>query len=180
MGLQIDAASASRLSPGVMRNRTYISLILLATMLVAALGSLKAVLRPTAELTGQDAITQIEERLRADPDYYYTEYLNVSPLEQDYVDLPVLVNRPVLGTQVIIRGSNGIQVSKWKTRLNNLGIHLPKPFVRRVFPLRRHQHIEVWALEPTEEEMKELRAKVKSIHNPPRAVVEVFGYFPER
>ena len=96
----------------------------------------------------------------------------------DYLDLRL---------QVIVRGSSSIVLTspRWYMRLGRLRRQLPSLFMlnrKRQLPFgfKRLQRIDIYVLEPTDEEMQTLKGQVRSLSGTHDIPIEFAAYIPDR
>ena len=162
------------------RQKYMVFAAMVTAALVVAYGTFERVPGLARDVTVKEVVSRIEEALAADPDYLVTDYLDVYERDPTYGVLESLVCYPQLGLQVTVRSSSAFFVSGWRTRIHRLVKWLPSFLRSRVRLIEERKQIDIYVLEPTEDELQKLKDHIESLRIPHSIPVHIEAYYPER
>jgi hypothetical protein len=167
-------------------NKKYIVLIVIVlTILVTACGAFEAKRGRIPTLSVDSVIAQINETLQADPNYIVTDSFIVHAKEPSCLVPMAFVDYLNLRLQVIVRKSSSVWITlpRWRMQIDRLFKWFPgflRPNLLRSVKIQEDKRIDIYVLEPTDEEMKRLKEEVRSLGFSRDILIEISAHFPGR
>ena len=161
--------------------------VIVAVILTIAYSAFEVKQARIAPLSANSVASKITEVLEADPNYIIVDSFIVHADEPNRFVPTAFVDYLDLRLQVIVRGASSIVLTspRWHIRLGRLLRRLPSLLMLKgkrqlPFGFKRLQRIDIYVLEPTDEEMQRLKRPVRSLDGTHDIPIEFTVYFPDR